>query len=261
MENKRVKNSVGTTIVIILLMLVIIALVGYMAYDKGYIFNKKEVTTKEDAKNNKSDKNNKVITNLEVTDSIVQQLYSNVGLDIPCLESVYFKDKKVVASDIDKDYATRVLFNKLGYSVSTFTKSQVDDIFNSIYGKNYKYVHGNMNGCPTVTYDSNSEIYTVATDGCGFTCGPSDLKKIVKAERTSNDVSIYFRVLFLEDNAGNNYDYYKDYKKTQRVDLKIDEAGFPEDIDSNYAKGSLYKMTFVKENNNYVFKESNLVEE
>lgn len=261
MENKRLKNSVGTTIVIILLMLVIIALVGYIAYDKGYIFNKKEVTTKEAVKNNKAEKKEKVITSLEVTDPIVQQLYSNVGLDIACLKSAYFKDKKVVASDIDKDYATRVLFNKLGYSVSTFTKSQVDDIFNSIYGKNYKFVHGNMNGCPTVTYDSNSEIYTVVSAGCGWTCGPSDLKKIVKAERTSNEVSIYFRVLFLGDNASNNYDYYKDYNKTQKLDLKTDEAGVPEDIDSNYAKGSLYKMIFVKDNNNYVFRESNLIEE
>ncbi|MBP3841871.1 MAG: hypothetical protein IK997_07125 [Bacilli bacterium] len=285
MENNNEVNNIqqqpekqkrkGTGVIIVILLIVILGLCGYIAYDK-FLNNTKDDTTEEkETKNNEKKETTKKEENLEVTNKEVTDLFDSItnANTRYCGVSELFTDKKITVNDIDNDLASDIaLYNLRTSGVSfkegsTITKKQLDDTITKLFGKNYKYTHGNIRNCPSFTYDESKEIYTVGMSACGGTCGPRDYVKIVKATKTDSKIELNIRVLFRGDeefkNAGGySYPkYYKDSKKTIEVDLTRDYENIPLETSENYQKGSLYKMIFTNEDGNYVFTSSELVNE
>ena len=103
-----------------------------------------------------------------------------------------------------------------------------------------------MRTCPYITYSNG--IYTMGENKCGFGCGAPSHKGISKAITNDQSIQIYVRVLFV----GTRNAYYSDY---QRNNL-LEGVTFSNINNSDYLKGALYKLTFIKENENYIFESS-----
>ena len=92
---------------------------------------------------------------------------------------------------------------------------------------------------------------------CPTVCNYPTYKRVTKAQKSKSLLVLSVRVLF-SDGTGK---YYKDYSKQNLLtDLVRDANGRYDTYYSNFSQGSLYKMRFVKEDNNYVFESSELVE-
>lgn len=263
-NNNMTNKGVGFLIIVVALLVVIIGLGGYVLYDK-ILSEDSKISTEEKVK--KEEKKEEKEVALDVTSKEVTDLFNSItsGWNKYCGVDNYFADKKVTVDDIDNDLASSImLYNLIESGVkhaegSTFTKKQVEDIIVKLFGKKYKYTYKTINSCPSFTYDEAKELYTAGPSGCGGICGPHNMKKVVKATKTDSKIELYVRVLFV--GSGENIKYYNDYKTTKEVSVETNENGFALENDANYQKGSLYKMTFTKEDNNYVFTSSEPVNE
>lgn len=267
------KKGAGFLIIIVALLIALLGLGGYLIYDK--FIAPEEDNKKTEEKEKKEEKKEEKETALDVTSKEVTDLFSSIttGWNKYCGVNNYFTDKKVTTTDIDNDLASSImLYNLIKSGVkydegSTFTKKQVEDTIIKLFGKNYKYTYKTINSCPSFTYDASKEVYTAGPSGCGGTCGATVMKKVVKAIKTDSKMVLYVRVLFPGDKESvdeNNRPYMKYYKYNSDEELQLDRIPgnyLPEEKDTNYQKGSLYKMTFTKEDNNYVFTSSEPVNE
>lgn len=273
MEEK--KKNTGTTFLIVLLVLALIGTSGYIVYDKFIAKEEKQesqVTKKDDED---EDKDKSEIKVLEVTDSEVQDVFKKIsnGLSTYCGVDDYYKNVKVTSNDITNDLAFNIavlqIYNdKVAQGIKNpfsavgdaFTATEVETKIASTFGKDYKFTHKTYELCPTFSYDvANNKYVILAMPGCGGTCGPSNLKRVVKAIKSDKTMELYVKVLFF--GGVSEVDYYKDFNKTQKVGgLEIDwNTKLPTNSDANIAKGSLYKLVFEKEDNAYVFASSELV--
>lgn len=267
-NNEMVKKGAGFIIIISALVVIILGLGGYILYDK--VFATKNSTDQVEETKKEEEKKEEKVENLEVTSKEVTDLFDSIthGVTEYCGVDNYFADKKVTTNDIDNGLASSiVLYNLYQSGVkygegTTITKKQVEDSITKLFGKNYKYTYGNIRNCPSYTYDVEKEVFTAGPSGCGGTCGPHNMKKVVKATKSDSKIELYVRILFIGEYTNDQkIKYYSDYKKTKEADLEKDKDGIPYETDANYQKGSLYKMTFTKEDNNYVFTSSELVNE
>lgn len=266
-SNNMAKKGVGLLIIIGALLIVVMGLGGYILYDK---FGETKET--ENTEEKKEEKKEEKVENLEVTSKEVTDLFSSItiGWNRYCGVNNYFTDKKVSTNDMDNDIVTAIVLsnlNKTGVTFnegSTFTKKQVEDTITKLFGKNYKYTYKTIDSCPIFTYDETKEVYTAGPSDCGGTCGAIAMKKVVKAIKTDSKIELYVRALFPEmatDENGYAYAKYYKYKSNEEIQLERDYNNNPTETDANYQKGSLYKMTFTKEDNNYVFTSSEPVNE
>lgn len=273
MEEK--KKNTGVTFLIVLLVLALIGTSGYICYDK--FIARKSNQENQTAKEEIEDEDKSGITVLEVTNSEVLDVFKKIshGLSIYCGVNDYYKNVRVTSSDITNDLAFNIavlqIYNdKLAQGIErpfstvgdAFTAQEVETKIAHTFGKNYKFTHKTFELCPTFTYDAANNKYVIPTmPGCGGICGPTDLKKVVKAIKSDHTMELYVRVLFA--GGASETDYYKDFNKTQKVGgLETNwSTQFPTDSDANVAKGSLYKLIFEKEDSSYVFVSSELVSE
>ena len=268
------KGNKGLIVFLVVLIITVLCLSGYILVDKDLIkLGKKEVNTEEKLEKSNKEKTGEIEV-LEVIDPTVQSLYNNIsrGLGYFCGVDAYYTDSKVTNSSISNQLAFSIALIQLGNSGIeivnegvTFTKEQINAEIYKIFGKNYRFKHQTRGSCPVYTYDESTGVYTIEPSACGGTCGAIDLKKIVKAVKIDETVEIYVRILFVGEETSNDsangtyYSYYKDYNKTQVLTLDRDYDNMVLQSDENFAKGSLYKLKFAKEDNNYVFVESSLV--
>ena len=270
MVDNHKKESMKNVFIAILLFLVI-GLGGYLVYDK-VLSNEtdKNATNQNKKEENKQGekKEEEVLITLDVSDPKVVELYQTLktGLGQFCGIWNYFTKTKVESSNISNKLAASIAmsqFYKKGIIRSNnsggnqFTANQMDAEIDRIFGKSYPYQHQSI---LSYEYDSNTGIYQEKQTGLGGTCGVSNLDKIVKAEKQGDTLMIYTRVLFhIEGTDATNF--YKDYDKTQAVTLDRDENGYVVNSDSNYAKGSLYKINFALEDGNYIFVSSEPIQD
>lgn len=267
-NNNIAKRGAGLIIIVVALLMAVLGLGGYIMYDKFFNDNKSSKTTEKEEK--KEEKKEDKVENLEVTSNEVTDLFTSIttGWNRYCGINNYFIDKKVTTTDIDNDIVTAITLSYLYKSGvkfdegSTFTKKQVEDTITKLFGKNYKYTYKTISGCPTFTYDESKEVYTAGSSGCGGTCGAVVLKKVVKATKTDSKIELYVRALFPSELPDENgYIKYYKFKSDEELQLERDNYNQVKETDANYNKGSLYKMTFTKEDNNYVFTSSEPVNE
>jgi len=200
---------------------------------------------------------------LDVTDPLVQETSSKVenALSRYCGVWDEYTDGIFSANDFDKTLVFEMGMREAYKSANKQFKEGIEISKNDFYsalrrlfGKDFadKFDgYKDYNGCPSFKYDATKEVFTQQPSACGGTCGPHNVKKIVKAIKSDNSLIIYQRVVFL----GENFKYFKDSKLTNEINsqLSLDNDGFIINTDSNYNKGSLYKLTFNYEDGNYVF--------
>lgn len=268
-EEKKERTSKVT---IWALVIVLILAFGYIAYDKGLIFNNfGNNTDVSDKNNNTSNEENENegtsvengITKLEVNDSMVIDLFNKMNnvSGHYCGVSEYYTDSKVTASSLGNEfvYELAVLNIEKMYGKVDITEAQFENVVSSILGSNYKYNHiPYTDKCSHYVYNSNTKAYSYqAKLECGGTCGIHDLRKVVGAYKDdkTKTLTIEVGVLFATDNGDNTYSFYKDYKKTQVVTDYEKETGveYAKETIENAKKGTIYNMVFTLENGNYVY--------
>ena len=280
-ENKDVekKSHTGAKVFLVLLLMIGCLVLGYYLSNSGIVnidlgkSDKKEVSDKS-KKTTKSD-SKECEEALEVSSNEAIDLFSKMtsAEGYYCGFFKMFTDKKVTVDSIDPKDVSKIVLRSLYRKYnrtdegSTYTKDEVDAMVKEIFGKDYKYTHGTIEGaCPAFTYDEASQTYKVGVHACGGTCGPSSLAQVVKAVKTSNGIDLYVRMIFAEDQSIimtkqniSDVNYYSDFARTNKLDLVRDQYGRVAETLANYAKGSLYKMTFELEDGNYIFKSSESV--
>lgn len=263
-EEKKMRTSKVT---IWALAIVLILALGYIAYDKGFIFNNSsnstDVVDKDNNSSNKKDEeeNKDYITKLEVNDSTVVDLFNKMNnvSGHYCGVNEYYTDSKITAASLGNEFIYELAVANIErmYGKVDITESQFDNVVSSIVGSNYKYNHiAYTNKCTRYVYNPNTKVYVYQTDlNCGGSCGIHDLIKVVGAYKDDKTLTIEVGVLFASDNGNNTYTFYKDYKKTQVVTdyEKEDGVEYAKETIENAKKGTIYNMVFTLENGNYVY--------
>lgn len=256
---KSQKKDIIKNILIVVLLCFVVGLSGYVMYDKMLLNKSNQDVKKENKDQEKKNEQEEEVITLSVSDPMIVELYQTLktGID-PCGIWNYFTKTKVEPGNITNNLAVSIavnqlskkgIINKNNSGGNQFTANQLDAEIDRIFGKNYTFQHANFFN---FAYNANTGIYQETQVGFGGSCGVSNLDKIVKAEKQGNTLTIYSRVLFhIEGTDATNF--YKDYDKTQVVTLDRDANGYVVNSDSNYAKGSLYKMNFILEDGNYIF--------
>lgn len=272
MENKNVENldenvktekkksPVGLIILVVVLM--IGCLVGGYFINEAGVFTsskdkeEKEEKKEEDKKEEKEEQEKE--ETIEIESDLVKKLDRNITTaGAPYYGGFYelFTDKKMTANDLSDDAKGKVimlrLYEKTGndsflkWEGTTYTKAEIEEMFKSVFGSNVLIKHMDIGQCPTLSYDSTTEKYTVGGSACGGTTGPYHTRhKVVAAVKKENELTLSIRVVFSD-----GLKFYSDYTKTNVVEEDKDENGSPTITD--FSKGTLYKAVFKLENDNY----------
>lgn len=249
-------------IVIAILIIALVGVVGYIGYDKFYLVEK-SVKTDEKQEEQTEDSKEEV---LETTDKTVLTAINKIdsAWGYYCgTDSVYMTTKKVTTADISNDFAYVTVMNKLATDTnSPVPASRLDKAIDETFGKDYQFKHQTYRSCPLYSYDETTGYYNFTGSECGGTCGPTNIKRIVKAIKKDQTLEIYIRVIFSnpEIAEGDRYSYCKDSNLEQIVGyLSYEDRIYNEEqVTDLVSKGSLYKFTFKLENGNYVFYSSEL---
>lgn len=254
-------------LITILLMLLCLALGAGGTYYYFEIYCDKDNNDKIETTTEKEEKDNE-IESLETVNEEAVTLYNNIyNANYSGIDDIYFTAKKVEAKDIENNlaFATALTImqnnliekgNKNPYTNigDGFTEAELQNQVALLFGEKYEMKNQDYNGCPPFKYDSANKKYSIESiPGCGFEQGPGNPKRIVKVLKTNDDIEIYVRILFLGSDT-NTFKYYKDSTKTQLITgIKADSEGLALETEENLVKGGLYKITFTKENSNYIF--------
>ncbi len=229
------KKGVGSKIVIVLLILVVLGLVGFIAYDKGYIsLGKKEtkIEEKKDSTSNTKEKEEKK-EELDIESTEVQDLYynSNNHLGVGIDENVY-NSSELKVSDMTEDYKMGLAYNIFKkdintknegtYTIENVSEEKVKAAYETVFGSNtYKKVAEFKLYCANFKYNESQKIYEAVTGGCGGTSGFGKVDTILSATKYENRLEIVSGVVFIDAETSA---MYKDYgKKTKIKDLTEDE--------------------------------------
>lgn len=206
---------------------------------------------------------------LDVTDPLVQETADKIdhAFNSYCGVWDYFTDGIFTAKDFNDDLVFEIGMyeaykggNKQFKEGTEITKNDLYSALRRVFGMDFadKFDgYKDYNKCPGYKYDSSKEVFTQQPSACGGTCGPHHQKKIVKAVKSNDSLIIYERVVFI-NTAGSGIRYYEAIKQGDEITdkLELDNDGIFVQTDSNYNYGSLYKLTFTKEDGNYVFSSS-----
>ena len=263
MEEKK-KSKKGLIFVIALILGLVVGIGG-----SYYYFNVMNDDSDKDPvdKKVKSEK----VEYLETTDKRVTKSMDRItnGLSYYCGVYDYYKDKKITADDLDDGVISSVALGKIveefygdsepgsksltGY---TFTADQYEKAVKSIF-KVKRIKHKSLRNCPSFTYDESTKKYTAGESACGGTCGPGGypITKVTKTLIKNNTMEVYMRILFVEYDNNVKPIYYYDYAKTKKVsDIAYSDDNIPLDAETKVDnKAALYKITFEKDDDNYIF--------
>lgn len=132
------KNNVGTIIIIVVLVLVVLGLCGYIAYDKGIIFNNNE-TEETNTVNEKDEEENKVPEEIEETEN-----YDYVEISAQLSENL-------------SDFLVRYAYNN-GVDLLSLTDLRLG-LVNLLLDDVQVYNNGTVQPFPYVSYDKYSAKY------------------------------------------------------------------------------------------------------
>ena len=261
LKEERENNKLVTTIVIVLLMRCCVG-GGFLLGAVQTVDKLPKVDEKETDEEVADETDEEVGELVDISASEVEAIFNNLdtlGTTVNTnrcgvMTFDYYKDHKITVNDISNDTVSYVVLRQLKNSGIefnenvTFTKAQVRDIIIKTFGKNYTYEYKSIDYCPGITYDPSTELYKIGVPACGGACIQGDIKKMESYEAKGKKLEIMVRVLFSSKNP-EDFKFFSDYSKTKVADIDMSNL----ESDSNFAKGSLYKLTFTKEDGNYVF--------
>lgn len=262
-KNKKYKKrNPFTTFLIIIICLALGAGGSYYYFE---IFNKTDSTVKNEAVKNDSNKKEKIDSSneeIKPTSTYIKELiekYDTTETQYkPVIyQNLYSKDK-IMATDLDNDYVQKLGVANIRNNFY-FTEDELNDSLTDLFGKDkFKAVEKEIefaNDCSTYKY--NNKLYTLEVNtGCGGISTLTMKRKIVKAEKTDNNLYVNVAVALTDGNK-----IYKGYDGEKATDELADYTYQTFDIEKDYAKLNQYKYTFDfdKNNNNYYLESIELV--
>lgn len=272
---------------------ILLIIVMFVIFAGGYLLN--DYQNNETNKQTKKDKGEVVKTNNEKTEELNINSKDVMDLYIPFSyftheaseEELYVKDK-ITPDDLSIEYKNRLAFAKYNNEVDKknlyegnikideyefepdyLKSSTLEKSYKKLFGENTKYIAKSFDsyGIDTLnmTYNKENDVYLadlVAGDYTGYRYG----KELYKAIKVGNKIELYeYVVVYNEDwhkgivgvfsniEDANNFQNAIKQKQmnydTGTSDLILDDLSDYKD------KASEYKLTFEKEDNNYVFKQ------
>lgn len=258
-------------IVIFLLFVAVFSLLGYIAYDNGLFDSfikteEKETTDKKEKEETKKETTN---TNegevIEVTDERVLDAIDKIDSAINnyCgTYQTYLTEEKTTTKDINNQFAYETVMTKLiKTNNAPITKEEMDNAIDETFGKDYEFEHKTYSSCPQYDYNEQTENYTYVGSGCGGTCATNKLSKVAKAMLNGNKLEIYIRIVYSNPSLTVNgrIAFCKNSDLTDIVGyIMSDNLNDESQTNRLISKGSLYKLRFTNEDDNYVFTSSEL---
>ncbi len=264
-SKKKKKNKKHNPFITFLIMIVCIVVGAALSYYYFEVFNKTDNTVKnETVKDNSNKEENKESSSEEIkpTSTYIKKLiekYDTTETQYkPVIyQNLYSKDK-IMVSDLDNEYVQKLGVANIRNNFY-FTEDELNDSLNDLFGKDkFKAVEKEIeftNDCSTYKYNNKSYTLEVNT-GCGGTSTLTMQRKIVKAEKTDNNLYVNVAVVLTDGNK-----IYKGYDGEKATDELTDYTYQTFDIEKDYAKLNQYKYTFDydKDNNNYYLESIELI--
>ena len=241
-KNKRLK-----ILIIITAVLGIGCLLGGFILSNSNLFKKDDKTNVDKLKKSKESDYSKKIS----------KLYKSVinSNDIYCGYYKLFTNKKMTFNDLNNEEKLKMISysvyasdtdNISGWENKTYSKEEFEKVAKELFDSSI--THQTISGCPSLEYDSSKGEYKVVYGDCTTTCDKAVTRaKIVQSVAKGGILEFSVKVVF-----GNDGKYYADYARTKQLSIDIDEYGNIKNY-NDINKGSLYKIVFNKENDNYMF--------
>lgn len=256
------KGNKGLKIAVVILIILLLALASYVAYDKLFYRYLTNVTPNEEKKaNDQEKKESKVVESLDVLSDVVQNNFNKLmhAANYFCgTQGEYFKDLKLTTKDIDNTLVYATVSNAFFDNKNNVSEDEMNEVIKEYFGPDYKFEHQEYTSkiCTNHHYNSSTRTYEYVEPACGGVCGPYNIQyKISKAELNGDDIILNVKVLFPGDDkdldSNNHVKYYSDYKLTKNVS-NLDYEWYQPDnnppvySDSNLAKGGNYKFVMRK---------------
>lgn len=277
-------------VIVIFLILIIIGLCAYIAYDKGVFGNKekKENNTVEKKQEEKiEEKEEKLDVNSEQVNTLINQIIgqtNNIYTSGIKYFGYYFQNDELKAENVDDDIilytALKKIISEKNISLTDYTnisisKDEITPVIKKIFG-DVEYENKTIKITPcdpgTFIYDNNAGLYTVESHGCGGANTSVINHKITDAVKKNDVIEITAAIVYANcgyeqqsaDVPGKDYcTFGNSIDENQKVvdnDVILKTEIASNDIDSLFNfdaymdKLNKYKFTFTRDDNdNYVF--------
>lgn len=266
------KNDVGRpsnkTIMIrnILKVIVVIILVS-LAFCVGYLF--KNNNSSQNKTNNKVSKNTE---ELNINSKEISKLtipFSSHTHDAN--EEELYKADLVEVNDLSTEYKNRLAYFKLlhdkSYNDDILKSSDLEEYYYKLFGKNEKYIPKSFEH---YSYDEKEDVY-YADENVGDLSWYRYANKFYKALKNGNKIELYEYVVVYNENIDFDSDIHKvgvfsNINDADNYKNVLKEFDY-EELDNEVAINDIenmnkyryitnhYKLTFEKEDGNYVFKQ------
>lgn len=261
--------------IILIIAFLIIILLSYIAYDKGYIFKKEDNNIKDNTPQEKE------ITDEDLIKKLNEKLdyLSNLDTDEVKSQPSIFNQNTQNSDLTDEQKITSILYTLVqeesnfeeysneeynevfpeitasGLTKEDFPKISANIVLEKveeIYGEKPTNTKIDTVSCPTYNYNEKYKAFYI-----GSQCGGSysNIARIYPYKYTQKEDSLYIYVSvgLIEFNSNlnefifyTNYDKKTEYQKSSSLnDLQITSA--------NYQEFTKYKIKFIKKDNNYIF--------
>lgn len=285
-SNKTIKTRAIIKGILLVIVMVAIFTGGYLLKDYQNKENDKQVKKDEnkvvktmDEKVEELDINSEKVMNLYIPFSV----YTHEASD----EELYSKNK-ITPDDLSYEYKNRLAFAKYNNEVDKknlyegnikideyelepdyLKSSTLEKSYKKLFGENTEYIAKSFDsyGIDTLsmTYNKENDVYLadlVAGDYTGYRYG----KELYKAIKDGNKIELYEYVVVYNENYDEGlvgvFSNIEDANNFQNA-IKQKQMNYDtgtsdlilEDLSDYKDKASEYKLTFEKEDNNYVFKQ------
>ncbi len=285
-SNKTIKTRAIIKGILLVIVMVAIFTGGYLLKDYQNKENDKQVKKDEnkvvktmDEKVEELDINSEKVMNLYIPFSV----YTHEASD----EELYSKNK-ITPDDLSYEYKNRLAFAKYNNEVDKknlyegnikideyelepdyLKSSTLEKSYKKLFGENTEYIAKSFDsyGIDTLsmTYNKENDVYLadlVAGDYTGYRYG----KELYKAIKAGNKIELYEYVVVYNENYDEGlvgvFSNIEDANNFQNA-IKQKQMNYDtgtsdlilEDLSDYKDKASEYKLTFEKEDNNYVFKQ------
>lgn len=273
-KNKDKKGS--SAFLVVFLVLVILGLCGYIAYDKFFVKETREDVEEKDV--DKSNKSSKVYSVSDADKLLVKFGFKDTGFVNEIYEygytdqyKMYVAIKNVDTSKIKEVECTSLVVDGKGTNgvcpsnkttTSVISYDDVNKIYKSMYGTDMPKSGINLLNLGHLYYvfydyvEKESGFAKLECGGCGGTYGPAIKLNKVKSATIDGDklvIDVYYAYSEQVQN-GNTYTY----KIGSSVDAYFEFEGSLEEAqklldNTYYSKADVYQVVFKKVNDNYQF--------
>lgn len=287
---EKVHSGTGLKVVCGLLALATLGLGGFIVYDKFFATQSEKVETSVSNQTLVEEKDKVAENNTYIYNTDEQELYDLFAKyihDISCGNGLefgaqynegdpIFMSRSFNLDDMSKADVAWVIFWEAVYKHESFesynnefnaylSKDELETIKNKLFGKKYNFDVATMHTLADEwNWDSKKEVLYFKSGWGGVCPNPSVNTKIVKAEKTNQNIEIFVRRLG-RDNRG----FYK-YQNGQKQYFGKELSDYATSNGNDYVltvsdwrKGNLYKVTFEQDpddSKNYIFKSSEILE-